>query len=279
MLPPKWVRRVVITPIAWVVIVGLVALMPVALLVALVPAPFGSGRQRAARVLWMATVYLALEAIALVVLFGLWIGSGFGFALSGPRFQRAHYVLTGRFLRILYQTAQWALKVRVAVIGTDPDIAAPGRPELVFCRHAGPGDSFLLVHALVNWFNREPRIVLKDTLQWDPVIDVMLNRLPSRFIKLRRNGAAAEDEIGGAGHRARRERRAGPVPGGRQLHAATGGSGRSTGCTGSACTRWPSGPSGCATYWPRSRAARSPRSTPPRTPRSSSSRTPGSTRC
>ena len=50
------------------------------------------------------------------------------------------------------------------------------------CRHAGPGDSFVLVHALVNWFDREPRIVLKDMLQWDPAVDVLLNRLPNRFI-------------------------------------------------------------------------------------------------
>ena len=195
MLPPKWVRRVVITPVAWLVVVALVLAMPVVLIIALLASPFGSGRLRAPRVIWMLTVYLALEAIALVVLFGLWIGSGFGWKLRGPTFQRVHYVLTGRYLRILYATARWALRVRVAVIGTDPDVAAPGQPELVFCRHAGPGDSFLLIHALVNWFDREPRIVLKDTLQWDPVIDVMLNRLPSRFITLRRRGETAEEEI------------------------------------------------------------------------------------
>jgi 1-acyl-sn-glycerol-3-phosphate acyltransferase len=40
----------------------------------------------------------------------------------------------------------------------------------------------VLVHSLVNWYAREPRIVLKDTLQWDPAVDVMLNRLPTRFI-------------------------------------------------------------------------------------------------
>jgi 1-acyl-sn-glycerol-3-phosphate acyltransferase len=177
------VRRVIITPIAWEIILALVVVMPVALLIALIASAFGSGRLRAPRVLWMATVYLALEAIALVVLFGLWIGSGFGWRLNGPRFQRVHYVLTGLYLRILYRTARWALRVRVEVIGTDPDIAAPGKPELVFCRHAGPGDSFLLIHALVNWFDREPRIVLKDTLQWDPAIDVLLNRLPNRFIR------------------------------------------------------------------------------------------------
>ncbi|MFF5234441.1 1-acyl-sn-glycerol-3-phosphate acyltransferase [Dactylosporangium sp. NPDC000521] len=181
-MPPRWLRRTVLTPVFLAVIVAVLATMPVLLLVAALAAPFGSGRLRALRVTWMLAVYLLLEAVALVVLFGLWVGSGFGWKLRGPRFQRIHYALTGRFLHVLYDQARWALGVKVAVVGTDPDVAAPGRPELVFCRHAGPGDSFLLIHALVNWFDREPRIVLKHTLQWDPVIDVMLNRLPNLFL-------------------------------------------------------------------------------------------------
>ena len=56
------------------------------------------------------------------------------------------------------------------------------RPVLVFSRHAGAGDSFILVHLLVNTYGRRPRIVLKDLLQLDPCIDIILNRLPSRFI-------------------------------------------------------------------------------------------------
>jgi 1-acyl-sn-glycerol-3-phosphate acyltransferase len=196
MLPPRWLRRLLITPVAWVLIVALVATMPLWLLltalISVFVAPwYRSRRYRALRVLWMLTVYLSVEAVALVVLLALWIGSGFGWRLRAPAFQRVHYSLTGRYLRILYRQARWALRVRVAVVGTDPDVAAPGRPELVFCRHAGPGDSFLLVHALVNWFSREPRIVLKDTLQWDPVIDVMLNRLPNRFIAVGSAGASA----------------------------------------------------------------------------------------
>ena len=71
--------------------------------------------------------------------------------------------------------------LRIDIEGPDPD-AYPGPPLLVFCRHAGPGDSFMLMHALMHWYDREPRVVLKDTLQWDPAIDVLLNRLPNRFI-------------------------------------------------------------------------------------------------
>ena len=38
----------------------------------------------------------------------------------------------------------------------------------MFCRHAGPGDSFTLMYALMHWYGREPRVVLKETLAWDP---------------------------------------------------------------------------------------------------------------
>ena len=55
-------------------------------------------------------------------------------------------------------------------------------PILVACRHAGPGDSFTLIHALMHWYAREPRVVLKNTLAWDPMIDVLLHRIPARFI-------------------------------------------------------------------------------------------------
>jgi hypothetical protein len=38
----------------------------------------------------------------------------------------------------------------------------------VLSRHAGPGDSFLLVHQLLSVYQRRPRVVMKATLQLDP---------------------------------------------------------------------------------------------------------------
>jgi 1-acyl-sn-glycerol-3-phosphate acyltransferase len=38
------------------------------------------------------------------------------------------------------------------------------------------------MYALLHWYHREPRVVLKDTLAWDPAIDVILGRIPARFI-------------------------------------------------------------------------------------------------
>jgi hypothetical protein len=181
-LPTRWVRRAIFGPAVIALAMVVLAFVPLWLLVALAASPLVPGRLRALRVAWLAFVYLLLEALGLTIMFGLWIASGLGWRIYAPPFQRAHYRLAGMFLRTLFWQARWVLRLQIDIDGPDPDTAAPGRPILVLCRHAGPGDSFTITHALINWYEREPRIVLKDTLQWDPAIDVLLNRLPSRFI-------------------------------------------------------------------------------------------------
>jgi 1-acyl-sn-glycerol-3-phosphate acyltransferase len=188
MLPPPWVRRLVIAPAVVVLALVLLTTLPVWLLVALAASPLVPGHLRVPRLVFLAIVYVVWDAAALVCLAALWVASGFGWKIRSPAFQRAHYVLTGRFLAALFWVAEWSLHLSLDVVGTDPDTGMPGRPEIVVSRHAGPGDSFVLIHSLVNWFDREPRIVLKATLQWDPAVDILLNRLPNRFITPGRPG-------------------------------------------------------------------------------------------
>jgi 1-acyl-sn-glycerol-3-phosphate acyltransferase len=182
MLPPRVLRRLVLAPLILVLTVLAFTGLPVLVLVAAAASTVLPGRWRPLRMLWMVLLYLVLESAALIVLFGLWLASGFGWRIRSPHFQRAHYVLVRLYLRVLFLECRRVLNVRVTVEGPAPT-SYDGRPLLILSRHAGPGDSFLLVHALVNWYAREPRIVLKDTLQWDPAIDVVLNRLPNRFIR------------------------------------------------------------------------------------------------
>lgn len=196
--PPRWVRRLLLAPAVVALAFFAVTTLPVWLLVALAASPLAPGWLRPLRLLWISLFYLVLNAAALVVMFGLWLASGFGWKKRSRPFQRAHYALTGWCLSVLFWQVRWTLRLRITVVGPDPDVAAPGRPELVLCRHAGPGDSFILIHALVNWYRREPRIVLKDTLQWDPAVDVLLNRLPNQFLasERRRRGSSPEQMIG-----------------------------------------------------------------------------------
>jgi 1-acyl-sn-glycerol-3-phosphate acyltransferase len=180
-VPPRWVRRTVLAPAMIAVTVLVLVTLPVWLLAAAAASPLLPGRLRPLRVLWVVVVALVLESAALVALFVLWVASGLGWRVRSPRFQYLHYWLVGAYLRVLYREAARVMRLRVEIEGPDPDEYLD-RPLLVFCRHAGPGDSFLLMHALVNWYAREPRIVLAATLQWDPALDVVLNRLPSRFV-------------------------------------------------------------------------------------------------
>ncbi len=53
------------------------------------------------------------------------------------------------------------------------------------------------MYALMHWYRREPRVVLKETLAWDPALGVLLTRLPSRFISSRPGpGRDLEAEVG-----------------------------------------------------------------------------------
>jgi 1-acyl-sn-glycerol-3-phosphate acyltransferase len=187
-LPPTWIRRLILAPAVVALAIVLLTTLPVWLLLALAASPLVPGHLRVPRLVFLAIVYIVWDAAALLVLAALWIAAGFGWKIRSPAFQRAHYVVTGRFIGFLFWFARWSLHLTVDVVGTDPDTAEPGRPEIVVSRHAGPGDSFILIHGLVNWFDREPRIVLKATLQWDPAVDVLLNRLPNRFITPGRTG-------------------------------------------------------------------------------------------
>jgi 1-acyl-sn-glycerol-3-phosphate acyltransferase len=191
--PPTWVRRLMIGPLVVVLAVILLTSLPIWLIIGVALSPLVPGHLRVPRLIWLAIVYVVWDAVALVSLAGLWAASGFGWKIRTPAFQRAHYVLTGKFLDVLFWLARWSLHLAVDIVGTDPDTAVPGRPEIVVSRHAGPGDSLILIHALVNWFDREPRIVLKATLQWDPAVDVLLNRLPNRFISPGRTGTLTQE--------------------------------------------------------------------------------------
>jgi 1-acyl-sn-glycerol-3-phosphate acyltransferase len=187
-------RRVVLAPAVMLLTVLLLTTIPVWLLVAAVLSPVVPGRLRPLRLLSLVMMHLVLETVMLIELFGLWIASGFGVFIRKPFFERIHYDIVQAYLVVFFREARRVVRLKIVTEGEPPD-AHPGEPLLVCCRHAGPGDSFTLMYALMHWYGREPRVVLKDTLAWDPAIDVILNRLPSRFISPGKRGDL-EQEVG-----------------------------------------------------------------------------------
>ncbi|MFB3109625.1 MAG: 1-acyl-sn-glycerol-3-phosphate acyltransferase [Acidimicrobiia bacterium] len=164
---------------------GVVALsLPVVLVVVAFLSRYVPGKWRPLRIIWFLFLYLVVDVVAVVGLFLLWIVSGFGWRIRSPGFQKAHYRLFGWMLRRVVASAKFTFKVKTVPEGEIPRTFGEGRsrPILILSRHAGPGDSLLVMDGLYNRFGRQPRIVLKEFLQWDPAIDIMLNRLPSAFV-------------------------------------------------------------------------------------------------
>ena len=175
------VRRFVVAP----AVVGLTVLvwfsLPLWLVAAAALSAFVPGRWRVLRLLWIAILYLTIEALMLLIMWGAWFASAFGRTIRRPYWEGIHYDLVQGVMWVFFREAKRVLRLTIETDGPSPD-AHPGVPILVCSRHAGPGDSFTLIHALMHWYGREPRVVLKDTLAWDPMIDVVLNRIPARFI-------------------------------------------------------------------------------------------------
>ena len=176
-VPPRWIRRIVIAPLVLLICLVLVAISPALLVVAAIADLIVPGNWRTLRMATFAAFYVFMEAAGLVVLFALWVGF-----LSRVKTERAldtHYRLMTFYLKLVYRAVSLLFGLRINI--EERQTPQPG-PILVFSRHAGPGNSLMLIGTMMIAFNRRPRIVMLAKLQWDPLFDTMFNRLPNRFI-------------------------------------------------------------------------------------------------
>lgn len=179
-LPPKIVRRMVLAPLVLVICLALLAVSPLLLLLAAIADLFLPGSWRTLRVVAFGVVYLVFEIVGLLGVFALWIASGFGLWMRSERFEDLHYRVMALWLGAMYRAVALLFGLRINIEERRPP--QPG-PLLVFCRHAGPGNSLMLIGTMMIAFDRRPRIVMLAKLQWDPLFDTIGNRLPNRFIK------------------------------------------------------------------------------------------------
>ena len=174
---------VVLVPVAVAgFVVCLVLTGPVSLLL--------RGAWRPVRLSGFLVLYLVAELVGL----GLSVAD-----LLGPRadLQARSYARLGALLDFLCRAAVPVFGLRVEVTRPRPPASGPDRPLLVLARHAGPGDSFLLVHALITHAGLRPRVVLKQALRLDPCLDVLLARVPHCFVPPDAASHRTADAIGG----------------------------------------------------------------------------------
>ncbi|MEV1177760.1 1-acyl-sn-glycerol-3-phosphate acyltransferase [Nonomuraea sp. NPDC049784] len=180
MLPPRILRRLVLAPLVIVMTVFMLVTLPFWLVVTAaaslrLPPP----QRRGLRFVWFGTAWLALESAVLIACLWLWVA-------GGARRQERHYALIRWFLSKVYAVAVRTFRLTLEIEEPEPTAeeraARLTRPVIVLARHAGPGDSFLLIYHLLAIYGRRPRIVMKAALQYDPSVDVVINRLPNAFV-------------------------------------------------------------------------------------------------
>ncbi|MDQ6839075.1 MAG: 1-acyl-sn-glycerol-3-phosphate acyltransferase [Actinomycetota bacterium] len=190
-LPPRWLRRV-LSPVFLAVEVVLLVVCAILGIVGLVVAPVDR-RLRLVRIGAFGVAYFAMESLALVASLVAWLTR---WAHPAAWWEDYHYRLLRWVLAAILGAARRCCGFVIAI--DEPARAGPlgdEEPVLVLARHGGLGDSFTLVWLLLDRYHRRVRIVLKDVLQWEPLLDVILNRLDACFLP--GGGAAAGDHLAG----------------------------------------------------------------------------------
>ena len=165
-LPGRSTRRLLLWPLPVVAAVLVLVTVPVLALVALVLSYRLPGKLRLLRSLGLLIVYVLLEASVMIAGLGLWVASGFGWRLRSPRFVAIHYGLLRWVVAVLIDAGRRLFSLDLETDGTshDPEAAERRVPLIVMSRHAGPADSILLVHEVMSWRGRRPRIVARAAL-------------------------------------------------------------------------------------------------------------------
>lgn len=183
-VPSRPIRRILL-PVDVAVLVVLVVVFALGVVVGAIAAPF-TAQRRPLRLTAFGLSYCTMELFVLLATAALWILHTFR-RLSPTRSNRA-WIDDNEAL--LAWALGWVLGAARRCFGFRVTLTEPSQPNglskidpvLVLARHGGPGDSFALVHLLITRYQRRVLIVLKEFLQLDPVIDILLNRLGCCFL-------------------------------------------------------------------------------------------------
>jgi 1-acyl-sn-glycerol-3-phosphate acyltransferase len=183
-MPPAWVRRP-LTVSAWLAVAVLAAaLSPLLLGLAWIAGRL-TGRPQVLIFARLIVAYLLAELAVLIGCGLLWLLSAGGRLMHQRRFQALHWRLLRWFARRIATVTVSLLSINVAP-DSSPDATRAlegGDPVIVFSRHAGPGDSILLVDQLLSRFHRRASVVLKESWAVDPSIDLLAHRLPQALLQ------------------------------------------------------------------------------------------------
>ncbi len=194
-VPHVLIRRLLVAPLILLAEALIIVASPLLAVIAAIACLFVRDL-RPLRVLAITLSYCARHIACTLGCQGLWVASGFGRSAQSPRMQHRYYGLMRWFVGGVSHTVLRMARVEVVRTGSEAAeavLAAADGPVVVLSRHAGEGDTLLVLHQLLCAHGRRPRVVLHELLRLDPLIDVFGHRLPNRFVDPR--GGDTEVEI------------------------------------------------------------------------------------
>ncbi len=178
-VPPRWFRVFLITPIVFAATALVTIASPLLhLLLALIDI-VDRREWRFSRMGGLGIALCVAEFLGLLAAFVLWVGSGFGWRVKTPLFQRAHNAVFGWWLELVTRALRFYLGFEFVL----PMTERIDGPILTFARHAGPGDAFLLARTVIRDYGRQLRMLGTHKLLWDPFINHIMLRLPNVFLE------------------------------------------------------------------------------------------------
>jgi 1-acyl-sn-glycerol-3-phosphate acyltransferase len=182
-MPPAFIRRPITVTVWLIVSTACVVASPLLLGIGMAASAL-TGRREPLIVVRLILTYFAHELGVLVACGALWLLAGGGRWIDRPRSQQLHWRVVRWFFGGLAAAGRSALEIDVRP-DPSPDAARAlqsDQPLLVFSRHAGPGDTIFIVDELLSRFHRRPSVVFKESLAFDPSVDLLAHRLPQAML-------------------------------------------------------------------------------------------------
>ncbi len=183
----RWSRRTLMYTIVFVGFVVMVVTLPLWLPAALIVDAFRRVHLSTTRGVCFILLYLYFQVWGLTGMFFIWLFHG-----------RNHAVFMKKMFNIAFNWG-WGLgNAGIRLFGIsihiEDDYRFGERPAIVLCRHASITDTVIPLMYVCKRFNLPLKYVMKRELEWDPCLDLAVNRLPYLFVVRGSNDATKEIE-------------------------------------------------------------------------------------
>lgn len=177
----RWKRRAISLPLVFLAATLAAALFPVLLPLAFLVDLVRGKRFALSRCVLFFSAYLVVESLYILLCGLQWlVAPGFTKAGQARLLRWIHPVGRG-WGRFLDHFGRWCFSVELDVTGRE-SLTAPG-PIITFLRHASVADNTFAPSIIAAEHGYDLRYVAKHEVQYDPVFDIIGNRLLSSFVR------------------------------------------------------------------------------------------------